>query len=91
METIFFIVGFWTGLILVCEVNFSPDWKLFLIKLAFFWAVKNSRKLAYEIQNLLNNKSKIKQIGINARHYALKNFDINRIVESHIKIYKEMI
>ena len=53
--------------------------------------VKNSRKLANEIQNLLNNKSKIKQMGINARHYALKNFDINRIVESHIKIYKEMI
>tara|TARA_Y100000591_G_C21686588_1_gene620881 strand:- start:54 stop:962 length:909 start_codon:yes stop_codon:yes gene_type:complete len=53
--------------------------------------VKNSRKLAKEIQNLLSNKFKIKQMGINARHYAVKNFDINRIVETHIKIYKEMI
>tara|TARA_A100001011_G_scaffold371781_1_gene429493 strand:- start:847 stop:1971 length:1125 start_codon:yes stop_codon:yes gene_type:complete len=53
--------------------------------------VKNSRKLANEIKNLLNNKSKIKKMSINARDYALKNFDINRIVDSHIQIYKKII
>ena len=53
--------------------------------------VRNSRKLVSEIKNLLNNKSKIKKMGKNARDYALKNFDINRIVSSHIKIYKKAI
>lgn len=53
--------------------------------------VKNSRKLVNEIQNLLSNKSKIKKMGFNARDYALKNFNINRVVETHIKIYKEII
>ena len=53
--------------------------------------LKNSSMLANEIEKLLNNKNKINKMGSNSRNYALKNFDINRIVDKHIKLYREIL
>jgi glycosyltransferase involved in cell wall biosynthesis len=47
--------------------------------------------LANEIVKLLNNKNKINKMGSNSRNYALKNFDIKRIVDKHIKLYREIL
>ena len=53
--------------------------------------LKNSNLLANEIEKLLNNKNKINKMGSNSRNYALKNFDIKRIVDKHIKLYREIL
>ena len=53
--------------------------------------LKNSNMLANEIEKLLNNKNKINKLGSNSRNYALKNFDIKRIVDKHIKLYREIL
>ena len=53
--------------------------------------LKNSNMLANEIKKLLNNKNKINKMGSNSRNYALKNFGIKRIVDKHIKLYREIL
>ena len=53
--------------------------------------VRNYKRLAIEIKRLLNNKSRIKKMGLNSRKYALKNFDINNIVNLHIEIYRKIL
>ena len=53
--------------------------------------VKNSIMLANEIQKLLNDRVKIKKMSSNARKHALKNFNVNEVVNKHIKIYKELL
>ena len=53
--------------------------------------VKNSIILANEIQKLLNDRVKIKKMSSNARKHALQNFDVNEVVNKHIKIYKELL
>ncbi len=52
---------------------------------------KNSKKLANEIEKLLNNKYKINKMSFNSRNYALKNFDIKHIVDKHTKLYREIL
>ena len=52
---------------------------------------RNSIKLAQVIKNLLKNKKKIKKMGSKARKHAVKNFDINHVVNIHIKIYKNIL
>lgn len=53
--------------------------------------VRNYKILAIEIKRLLNNKSKIKKMGLNSRKYALKNFNINTIVNLHLEIYRKIL
>ena len=53
--------------------------------------LKNPTMLANEIEKLLKNKNKINKMGSNSRNYALKNFDIKRIVDKHIKLYREIL
>jgi glycosyltransferase involved in cell wall biosynthesis len=52
---------------------------------------KNSRYLANAIINLLKNKKKIKKMSKLSRQHAINNFDINKIVDIHVNIYKKLI
>ena len=47
--------------------------------------------LAESISILLNNKKKCEKMGINGRRRAEKLFDIRIIVDSHIKIYSDLL
>tara|TARA_X000000950_G_scaffold288180_1_gene403744 strand:- start:1013 stop:2122 length:1110 start_codon:yes stop_codon:yes gene_type:complete len=48
---------------------------------------KNSDELASAIEHLLKNKKKRLEMGIKSRKLAEKNYDINNVVEQHMKIY----
>lgn len=52
---------------------------------------KNSKYLAKAIKNLLKNKNKIIKMGIQSRKHAVKNFDIQNIINKNINIYKNLI
>lgn len=52
---------------------------------------RNSKQLARAIRNLLKNKNKIKKMGKFARMHAIKNFNIIKIVDMHINIYKRVL
>ncbi len=53
--------------------------------------VRNYKRLAIEIKKLLNDKSRMKKMSLNSRKYALKNFDINNIVNLHMDIYRRIL
>ncbi len=49
--------------------------------------VKNSRILAKEIKNLLLDRSKMEDFGLNGRKLAEDKFDLKNIVAEHIRLY----
>ena len=52
---------------------------------------KNYIALADAIKNLCENKNKQIKMGLAARKYAIKNFDVKKIVNEHLDIYKKLI
>ena len=52
--------------------------------------VKDAKALAKEIQDLINNPEKRKKMGIEGHKLAKKEFGIENIVDTHLKIYKEL-
>ena len=53
--------------------------------------VKDAVLLAESISILLDNKNKCEKMGINGRKRAEELFDIRMIVDSHIKIYSDLL
>lgn len=53
--------------------------------------VKNARKLADAIQTLLDDSEQRKMMGTKGRALAKTEFDIERIVEQHLEIYRELV
>lgn len=51
---------------------------------------RNSRSLAKAIEKLLNDKNLCQSMGIKGRLNAEKNFNIKKVVESHLIIYEEI-
>jgi len=52
--------------------------------------VKNSKALANAIEDLIVNSEKRKKMGIEGRKLAKKEFAIENIVNSHLKIYDDL-
>ena len=49
--------------------------------------IKNSEQIASAIEDLKNNNTKRKQMGLEARKHAEKYFNIDRITKEHMEIY----
>lgn len=49
---------------------------------------KNVDELAKAINKLLKNNSKLKNMGLASRKFAIENFDVNKVVDMHLKLYK---
>lgn len=52
---------------------------------------KNAKKLANAIERLVKNRAMCAKMGKEGRKFAKKNFDIDKIVKSHLDVYKELI
>ncbi|WP_217540425.1 glycosyltransferase family 4 protein [Vibrio metschnikovii] len=53
--------------------------------------IKNSQLLAIAILELLEDDEKRVSMGLQARNYAVKEFDVNNVVFRHIEIYKSLV
>lgn len=53
--------------------------------------IKNPKKLADAIQLLVNNPKLRKSMGIAARELAEKEFSVEKIIQKHYQIYRELI
>ncbi|MDE1335100.1 glycosyltransferase family 4 protein [Vibrio aestuarianus] len=53
--------------------------------------IKNSQLLAAAILELLEDDEKRVNMGLQARSYAVKEFDVNNVVFRHIEIYKSLM
>lgn len=49
---------------------------------------KNIKELAKAINKLLENNSKVINMGLAGRKFAIENFDLNKVVEMHLKLYE---
>lgn len=54
-------------------------------------SVRNAHALSEAIFYLVNNKDIIIQMGLAARKLAEKEYDVNKVVEKHLKIYKSLL
>ena len=53
--------------------------------------LKNHIKLAKAIKSLSENKNRLKKISYEARKHAIKNFNVVKVVNQHISIYKSLL
>ncbi|MBF0522643.1 MAG: glycosyltransferase family 4 protein [Candidatus Omnitrophica bacterium] len=52
---------------------------------------ENVNELAKEIIGLLTYSEKIKELGLNAREFALKNYSSEQMVEKTVTVYKSLV
>jgi glycosyltransferase involved in cell wall biosynthesis len=52
--------------------------------------IKNSLLLATKIENLIADRSLLNKMSLNSRKLAEKLFDVNSVVDKHMKIYRSL-
>lgn len=70
----------------VVSLDVDPDCDICKNGLGFH-AKGNYNKLVEKIKELIENPSKLKEMGKNCREYAIKNHDIKKTAEQHYKLY----
>ncbi|KKN40547.1 hypothetical protein LCGC14_0732240 [marine sediment metagenome] len=74
----------------VISLNVDPDDVISNYNLGFH-AKGNFQKLIDSIKDLIENPSKIKDIGKNCREYAISNHDIEQTSNQHHSLYKKLL
>jgi N,N'-diacetylbacillosaminyl-diphospho-undecaprenol alpha-1,3-N-acetylgalactosaminyltransferase len=57
----------------------------------FLVPIKDSNSLANQIETLLNDVSRRKLMGENGRIRAIREFDVQRVVEQYLELYEELV
>lgn len=60
-------------------------------KTGFLVPIKNSEALADALMKLLLDETKRVEMGLQARQYAVNEFDVNNVVARHLDIYESLI